>query len=234
MNRVNLFFLVTAALSLIACDEYIKGNGNVIEKTHPVEAFTSLSISGIYDVELVPGKSKLTILADENLHEYISFKVDDNNLDIHSNNKFLNGEQLKLTVFYNKLDELALTGASSVFSSETIKGEKFEIDVSGATELELSVKLKKLIMDLSGGSELYLSGSAEDVILDVSGAAEINAEELMAENVSIDITGAGEVSIGVQKTLNVDVSGAGEVKYIGDPKVTQNISGAGEVKKISK
>lgn len=220
------------ALGLSSCGEQIHGNGNIVEVKHDVDDFNEIDISGVFEVELIKGGSKVEVITDENLHEHISIKSDVGELDINTNDKYLQSDQLLLRIFYDDLEEIDVSGAIQITSDKTIKSKSFEFDVSGACDGELDFDVKNLEVEISGGGELTLSGEADEAHFKISGAGDIDAMELEVKEASIDVTGAGEVEIAVSDKLDVDVTGAGDVKYKGDPVITKSISGAGEVKQV--
>ena len=228
----NLLLLTLLSFVLNACGETITGNGKVISKNHEVEAFERMSTSGVFEVVLIHGEPKVVIETDENIHEHILVEVKSGELIISSENKMLNTDDLIVTVYYETMTAVSLSGASTVKTSGTLKAGKFDLDISGAAEADMAVDVDEFELDLSGGGEVKLKGRADHLILELSGAAEVDAFDLASKTADIDISGASEVEMSVSDELNVDISGAGEVKYKGSPSINQDISGAGELKQI--
>ncbi len=228
------YALIVLALTglLSSCGERIEGNGNVVEVSHELDAFDEVEISGVFQVELIKGGSSIEVITDENLHEHISIEVEDGELSIDTENKFLEAEKLLLRIHYKDLKEIEVSGAIEISADETINEKSFELEVSGACDGALDVNVDELIIEISGGGELELTGKADEVHIKISGAGEIEASELNAKRADIDITGAGDIEIAVSDRLKVHVAGAGDVKYVGDPEIEQSITGAGSVSKL--
>jgi len=235
-SRLFVFLSFSAlVISLLsACNETIKGNGNVVERQYELDDFSKVDVSGVFEVELIKGKPELEVIIDENLHEHVSYRVEGGRLIIDTDDKFLDAEESILRIHYNDLSVLELSGASQVHAPQTIKSDRLMVEISGASELDLDVHVKNLDLELSGGGELVLSGKTGTMDIDVSGAATIKALALKAGVVEIEVTGAGEVETWVTDRLKVDITGAAEVNYLGQPDVEQKITGAGEVKQIDK
>jgi len=94
------YALIVLALTglLSSCGERIEGNGNVVEVSHELDAFDEVEISGVFQVELIKGGSSIEVITDENLHEHISIEVEDGELSIDTENKFLEAEKLLLRI----------------------------------------------------------------------------------------------------------------------------------------
>jgi len=210
----------------------VEGNGNVIKKTHELEEFTKIDISGMFEVELTQGDQVLvTLEADENLHDIIEIYVKNGKLRVSTTKKIRDAEELKLHITYINLVDIDVSGAVEVRTMNQLKGDKLVIDGSGATELDLDVNVKSLDIDVSGASTTKLKGQASELSVDMSGAGELKAKKLETQIASLEISGAGSARVNVSDKLDISVSGAADVKYIGSPEIKQSISGAGSISK---
>jgi len=139
----------------------------------------------------------------------------------------------KITIGYTSLDELAVAGAATVKSAETITGDKLSIQSSGASKCKLDLSVSELSCSVSGAATCVLTGWAGMMTAIVSGASSLKSEGLLAEKVQINTSGASTAKINVGTSLTAIVSGASTLKFAGDPKETQiNQSGASSVKRI--
>jgi hypothetical protein len=231
MKTKIALFILSLAFGLTACGEHIEGNGNVAEVTHQVSDFEEISISGVFEVELIPGGSYVEVITDENLHEHINVSVEDGELHIDTDDKMLEAETLKLRIAYEHLEEIEVAGAVHLYSSKPILSDRFEFEVAGACDADLLVQVDELEMAIKGGGEINVGGSCDRAVFEISGAGDIDAFELNAEEVEVAIMGAGDVKVNATDQLEVVIRGAGDVLYKGDPEVEKDITGAGSVKK---
>ena len=104
-----------------------------------------------------------------------------------------------------------------------------DIDVSGASEINLEVKAPRIKAGLSGASKGTFRGETKDVSLHGSGASEFRAFDLMAENSDVDVSGASNADVFASVNLKAEASGASNIRYKGKPSVSSNTSGAGNV-----
>ncbi|MDD3877835.1 MAG: DUF2807 domain-containing protein [Bacteroidales bacterium] len=224
-----IIILIGFAACNIAC---IQGNGNVVKNERETATFSSIDVSGAFNVVLTQDSiTSVSIEADENLHAYIITKVENNNLFISNDKPICGSKDIILHISSPNFEKIDLSGAVDVKSVNKISVSNLSLDLSGACEIELDLSVQNLNMDCSGSVDLSLSGNAANVNLDVSGASEIEAYELLTDTFSISSSGASEAKISVSKQLDVDISGAGSVLYKGSPSINQEISGAGSIKK---
>lgn len=232
MKQIAFACIAIAALTLSSCGERIQGNGNVVEVSHELSSFDEIDISGMFEVELLKGGSEVEVITDENLHEHINVKVEDDRLIIDTDDKYLEADKLLLRIQYDDLESVEASGAIELSVDKTLKSDEFSLDVSGACDARMDVNVDLLDIEISGGGEIELTGKADEVNFDISGAGDIDAIDLKTKVASIDVTGAGEVKITVSDRLDVDITGAGDVRYKGDPEINQSITGAGSVEKL--
>ncbi|GAB4539005.1 MAG: hypothetical protein Tsb0010_17550 [Parvularculaceae bacterium] len=103
-----------------------------------------------------------------------------------------------------------------------------EVDISGATDLNISDIAGALDVQVSGAAEIY-ARSAESADIDVSGAGEIDLGEVRG-GVTVRSSGAGDISIdSVSGPVEARLSGAGNME-IGDGRAEPlrvRVSGVG-------
>lgn len=189
------------------------GSGVMKTEQRSVPAFTSVDISGAYDVQIVAQKEQsLEIEGDDNLLPLIKTEVKGNVLTIGNEQGLSTRGKLRVRLSVPKLDGITTSGASDIIISN-VKSDAFKIDTSGAGSLQISGETKTLEAKLSG-------------------AGDINAKDLRAEKVNITSSGAANAEVYASEELQASVSGAGNINYYGDPKVvSKDISGVGSLTK---
>jgi hypothetical protein len=189
------------------------GSGVMKVEKRSVPAFTSVSISGAYDVLIVAQKEQsLEIEGDDNLLSLIKTEVKDGVLDIGNEQGLTTRGKLQVRISTPKLDGISTSGDSDIIITG-VKSDAFKIDTSGAGSLQVSGETKTLVAQLSG-------------------AGDINAKDLHAESVNLTSSGAANADVYASEELRVNATGAGNVNYYGDPKVVnQESSGVGTITK---
>ncbi|MCD4724038.1 MAG: DUF2807 domain-containing protein [Bacteroidales bacterium] len=209
-----------------------KGDGNVVKEERTVSGFTSLEVSGAFNVFLYQGKSEsLTVEADQNLMEFIITEVKGDKLEIYTKGTIRKATKLNIYLTFEELEMIDISGAVSLVGEDKMIFHELNLDGSGATEIDLIMDVELLEADLSGASEINLSGEAKFVSLELSGASEISAFDFKVVHFELDVSGAADANIYVTENLDVEISGAASVRYKGSPHVNSEISGAGSIKR---
>lgn len=217
--------------------EKINGNGNVVTQTRTTSEYDAIKISGFFDVDLVAGKEgKITITGEENILSSIIVEVEDNALKIHVK-KGINlrpsvGKKVELTIPFEKISELSLSGSGDIRSKSPIKNDKFSTKLSGSGDIDLNVETNSFDFSLSGSGDIKLKGNSDNLIIKLSGSGDIEAANLKSKNANITVSGSGDVKVNCNENLTARVSGSGDIKYTGNPeKRDVKVSGSGSISK---
>jgi hypothetical protein len=212
--------LLALLLVMTGCGKYMKwgnkgtsGSGVVKTEKRDIGAFTSVNVSGAYEVEIVCQKQPgLEIEGDDNILPLVNAFVKDNTLYIESARSFNVKRAIKVRITTGNLEGLSSSGASKI----TLEG----------------VKNEQLVIETSGASRIDAAGETKSLEIESSGASKVDVQELRASRVKVSLSGAGRANIYATEELNADVSGASQVTYYGEPKVVnKSISGAGSINK---
>lgn len=215
----------------------VKGNGNVISETRTTTNYESIKISGFFDVDLVAGKEgSITIKGEENILDYIDVEVIDNVLKIGTekgyNFKLSPGKSVHITIPFETINALFLSGSGDITSKNIIKTDTFEANLSGSGNLKLTVDTQNFNMSLTGSGDIDLQGTADKLITSISGSGNIDTTQLKSKIVTVSISGSGNTKVNCSESLHARVSGSGDIVYYGDPaKKDTKVTGSGEINK---
>ena len=231
---ISLFMGMTSLFASCHVLGGLTGDGNVLKETRKVGPFSSIEVSGAFDIILKQGATEeVTVETDGNILPVIRTEVVGNILKIETKKQVHHTTVLKVYVTIKDLKMIDVSGAVDIQTDGRITVPELSIDGSGASDAKMDIAVQKLKLDCSGASKLKFSGTAVEVTMDLSGASDIFGYDLVAENYDIDISGAGNAQINVSKKLRAEISGAGSVKYKGSPtEVNQEVSGAGSIRKV--
>lgn len=208
----------------------VSGNGSVSEENREITAVKRIEASGMFELTLVQGEPSLKIIADENLHELIETNIDGDRLIISTKKNIRKAKHLEIVISSPEFKNLQLSGAVSIHSKGSLKGDELRIETSGAAEVDLTIDYDELRCEHSGASEVELKGMARSVRISSSGATDLRLFELDVRNMRLDLSGASEARINVSRELSVEASGASEIRYKGNPKITKTeLSGASSI-----
>lgn len=242
MKKIN-FILLFALLFLTQLtfaqwgSKSVKGNENVIEETRTLSTYTEIEIAGAFAVELVEGiPGKISIVAESNLLEHIItlVKKDKLSIDVTKRTNLQPNDQIKIIVPFSTLEKLSKSGAGSIVSRKVIKTDKFSLNLSGSSVVDITVEASKSIdMYKSGSGDVVLQGKTDNLSIKSAGSGKMEAENLDADDVDIKLTGSGDIRIQCKKKLKAKVTGSGNIFYKGEPsKIDTKISGSGKIEKL--
>ncbi|MBS7230498.1 DUF2807 domain-containing protein [Flavobacterium psychroterrae] len=233
----SAFLVSSIANAQWSSNEKIKGNGKIITDTRTTVDYDAIKISGSFDVDLVAGKEgKIIIKGEENLMLYVKVEVKDNVLKIY-NQKGTNirpslGKKIQVTIPFEKISELNLSGSGNIKSIDTIKNDKFLAKLSGSGNFTLAMNTTNLELNLSGSGNVTIKGNTDNFTTKLSGSGNIDAVNLKTKNVDVNVTGSGNSRVNCNENLVARVSGSGDIKYTGSPeKKDVKVSGSGNISK---
>ncbi|GGE29872.1 head GIN domain-containing protein [Psychroflexus planctonicus] len=215
----------------------MEGNKQVIEETRTLSGYTEIEISGNFEVELVQGiAGKINIMAESNMLEHIVTEVQKGSLRIEVAKKMnlKPNEQIKITVPFEELEEIVMSGSGNLHSKKPIEARKFEVKKSGSGNMYLSIDASRsLAITKSGSGNIEVDGKTKKLSLISSGSGDFKNEKFVADQVDIKLSGSGQIYLTCKDELSEKVSGSGNVKYKGNPsKKDIKTSGSGKVEKL--
>ncbi|MBF4467339.1 head GIN domain-containing protein [Flavobacterium sp. LC2016-12] len=230
-------FLASFVSNAQSSNNRVDGNGKVVTQTRNTADYDAIKVSGSFDVDLVAGKEgKITIKGEENILNVIVVEVEDNTLKIqvkkNTNIRSGMGKKVQVTVPFEKISELSLSGSGDIQSKDAIKNDKFLARLSGSGNFNLAVDSNTLELNLSGSGNVRLKGSADSFTTKLSGSGDIDAAELKSKKVDVNVSGSGDSKVNCSESLTARVSGSGDIKYTGNPeKRDVKVSGSGNISK---
>lgn len=216
--------------------------------------FNRLKIYGAVDVVITQGtKESVKVEADEKGKSILVIDNKNKTLEIYTNNKkSIKDFRIKVFVTVADLEKLDLSGATNVSSAGELKSDNLDMDVSGASnvnlslavtdlnitisgasEVDLKLNASKINADIHGASDVVLSGTASTLDLTCGGACDLKAEKLKARSGKITCTGASSSKVHFSESLDIDATGASDLRYNGNPKIgTKSVTGAAKVRQF--
>jgi hypothetical protein len=213
----------------------VKGNGKVVTEKRTTMGYDEINVSGFFDVVLVSGtEGAISIQGEENLLRYIKVKVEGNILKIYTekNISINTKKDIVLTVPFEKISFVSLSGSGDVISKNTIVSPTFKAKLSGSGDLTLDVRTTDFESNLSGSGDVVLTGSSDNFVSKTSGSGDVDAINLATKNANLTISGSGDMKVNCSVSLFARVSGSGDIEYKGNPKTKDTkVNGSGEISK---
>ncbi len=200
--------------------ETIEGNGNLISREVPVQSFSALKASGVYELKLTQGnKEGVKIEADENLQDLFTVTNDGNRLVIDmkkAQNKNLKSKnKMRVYVTFKNLKNMDISMVGNITAENTLAFDDLDIKNSSVGSLDLDLTAQKINLENRSVGNVKLSGKAQDAVFVNNGVGSINAGALVVQTMDIENTGVGHAEVNAQKGLKVKDSFLGKVKNRG-------------------
>ena len=257
MKKAMVAVLVVVLLTSVViagCEGVVTGSGNLETRQFNFSDFTKLDISSAFEFEIVQsGSYSVSITADDNLFEHIQVSKEGETLRIGLKTlTSLGPVTMKTVITMPQLRGMDISGASKGSVSNFNSTENLDIEVSGASSLELveisagdvefdvsgaskatgDITASIVDFDVSGASTVQLEGSASDIVADVSGASRMKLAGFTVNNADVSLSGASNGTVNLSGKLDANLSGASKLEYIGEPTMGAiNTSGASTLSK---
>lgn len=111
--------------------------------------------------------------------------------------------------------EIDVAGASRIELAAQVKDVKF--NVAGASRVSGSLEAEKGQIHIAGASRTGLNGAIGEARIDVAGASRLDLADFSVRIASIKVVGASQCSVNVQDKMDADLAGASKLLYGGNP-----------------
>ena len=240
LNAITLT-LISLGLFLISCDvydEHVRPSDEITVRNEDFQDYDMIEASHAFMVyvNFSDSEESIEIEANDNLHQYIEVKKENNTLHIGlRNNVSVRGSAtLRAYVTTKHVSAYSGSGASRFIIESPLSSDDVNVYLSGASTFNGDVHSNQLYVDLSGASVMNISGATDIFEIEASGASVFKDYGFEANDLDANISGASNVSLTVDNEITVEASGASSLKYKGTAVVkSQNVSGASTVRKVN-
>ena len=238
MKSIKIFATIIVLTAFTSCvngqwNKTVYGNGHVVTKERDAKAFDGLKVSSGVDVFLKQGDTeKITVEADENLHEYIITEVRDGVLNVYSEGNIRKAERERVYVTMKNVNSVRTTSAGDVTCETPIKTDRIELSASSAGDIKMELYAKEVEINISSSGDISVTGEADKMEADLSSAGDLNAYDLKVREADISVSSAGNADVNVSERITARASSAGDINYMGNPKfIDVHSSSAGGIHK---
>ena len=211
----------------------VKGNGNVETVERTVEDFNQVKVSRGLDVYLTQADEiGLRVQADENLHDIIMTKVENNILHIYADENINSSSARKVLVDFKNVNKITATSGSEVFSTNLISLEDLEINGTSGSQIELDLNANVIDCNATSGSQIKLFGKANKFYAKATSGSSIKAKEFQVLVSDVKATSGASIRVNASEELIAKATSGAGIKYSGNPeKITKNSGVSGSIKK---
>jgi hypothetical protein len=236
MRNLKQILIVVLCIGISACAnaqfrKTVYGNGDVVKKERKAIKATGIRVSSGIDVYLKQGDDfKLSVEADENLHDYIITELNGDVLHVYTDANIRRAESKRVYVTLKEINSLSCSSAGDLIGETPVKSDNLDLSASSAGDIKLEVYAKNIDINISSSGDITLNGEADFIEADLSSAGNLNAYNLKVREADISASSAGDADIFVTEKLVARSSSAGDINYKGDPRyIDAHSSSAGGV-----
>jgi len=230
------FLLLFVATVFTSCGvdlfNRIEGDRNVVSEERKLnDDFSRVKVSSGIDLYIKQGNStKLTVEADENLHDYIVTEVKGDQLKIYVDGNIWRAKARKVYLTVTSIEELRATSGSDVFSQSIIKAKDLEVSTSSGADMRIEVDAENVTSSSSSGSDLRISGKSETHSTNATSGSSIHAYGLESKDVTAKVSSGADIGVYASESIDARASSGGDIRYKGSPeRVNKKTSSGGGV-----
>jgi len=226
-------------------------NGPLTTQSYDFTGFTGIDIGNAFELTVTPSDNySVSVTAGKNLLDHIRVGQDGNTLvfeiDGWTNTWFSSWYSYpKVNITMPALTLLKLSGAAKATVTGFQSDNNFNLELSGASHLNLdmatgdfraefsgasdasgTLTTKDLNIELSGASNIAFTGSGNNIWIRGSGASQAKMASFSVNDADIHFSGASHIRLEVTGRMDVELSGASSLEYGGNP-VLGNIETSG-------
>lgn len=230
MKRTQLFLIAALLIAALSCRVTAQET-----RKFQVSGFNKLSMGSAFKIDVKQGGSySVTATGRAEDLDDMESAVKGGTLHLGYKNKGWNRNRktVEISIVMPALEAVEFSGASKANVARFSNVKNMDIEVSGASQVTMSVASPKVAVEVSGASSLTLNGEGDVLTGEVSGASSLKGRDFSAKTVNIDASGASSAAIVASNTVNAEASGASSIRYSGGAKdIRSNTSGASSVKR---
>jgi hypothetical protein len=189
----------------------IEGSGDLETRELDLDTFDAVDLGGAFSVEIRFGdRQKVAVTIDDNLWDNLEADVSGGTFELGWDKSCEPDEDCKVVITMRELKRFVVHGACDAKIVD-FDGDRFDFQVSGAAELDIT-------------------GKVDELDIQISGAGEVDAKDLKAKHVKVHISGAGDADLYASESIDARISGAGNLDYWGNPEHKKTkVSGVGSI-----
>ncbi|MEQ8425838.1 MAG: head GIN domain-containing protein, partial [Cyclobacteriaceae bacterium] len=226
----NTWKMTPLGIECVTCLEPLSSSARVKDQ-FGLRDFESIELTGIFDVRIDQGEEySVEVQGSTRQKEHYDIFMENRTLVIdydndHErffwNNDLFEDDKVIINITMPNLRELDVKGAGKL-KFRNFRESDVEIKLMGAIVAEGQINANSLDIDITGASFLDLDGRGSFLEADVTGASGLRAYEYEVERAVIEAHGASSARVTVNETLEINKSFASKVSHRGNARVTRN------------
>jgi hypothetical protein len=234
--KFTSLFLSAALLGLSACNNAPKPTNSeaTVDQNRPQPAASTDAIDVATPLNMhisIGSEASCKLKGPARIVSRLKTEMEGNTFRIFSDSKanWSSNEPIEAWITVPHLRSLRTAGAGSIVIESRVEEPAVELDLSGATNLDImDIRTPQLKLELGGtGKVVVHAGEVGNGSYSILGTGNIEAFELKTQNAEVSVAGAGRAALTAINKLDASISGTGMIRYKGNPAIEKSISGTG-------
>lgn len=207
-GRITLLILLTMYLPVTAQNRI----------TITLDDFSSLSVSGGIDLELIPSESReMSITSRNGQPEEVGVEIKNDELKIKIRPRIDKDDIIKIKLPYKNLSRIEASAGAVINSARDITADKLELEATSGGKLELSLQVNSIDAKVIQVSDIVLYGKAvsQNVLANTGG--NYLAYDLECQDSYIKASSGSQAKVTASRIIEATAGSKGYIGYIGEP-----------------
>ena len=177
MKNYLLSLLLLLVINSITAQEKVKGNRNVTNQITEISSFHTIALDEDFIIEIIFNHNpSVEIETDENLHEFIEFKVIDSVLTFNKKARITSKKALNIKVAYNnELKHIKTIDDAEILSLATMDLPYLKVNAKGSSKIGLTVQTTHFDFEADDKAKVKLNVTSENCAIHMSGNSKLEA-----------------------------------------------------------
>lgn len=203
------------------------------QKSSALGDFNKMSVFDQIQLTLVPSDTQKIEIEGENV-DNVNVVNKNGALKIKMNFvKSLQGEGVKVTLFYKNLTEILADEGATIKAKDPIKATKLDVTAKNGAVITAEIDTERVDVKAGSGSIVKLSGKANVQDIVSNSGAEIRNKKLLTNQTTVTVNAGGSADVNATELVDAKTRAGGRITIYGNPKNVseKNVLG-GTVKKV--
>ena len=131
--------------------------------------------------------------------------------------RILQGDQVYVKVYNQKLNDIQASQGSSITSSEDWKSNMLTMTSNEGSKINLNIRTKKLNVKINSGGIIKVSGNAQNQDIIVNSGGHFQGQNLDSQNTTVAANAGGVAEVSASDSVNATTRAGGIIDVYGDP-----------------
>lgn len=129
----------------------------------------------------------------------------------------LQGNQVKVKVYYQTLNDIQASQGSTISSNETLKVKMLSLTANEGSKIHLGIDTGKLNIKTNSGGDITVTGNADHQDIVVNSGGKFNGQNLESLSATITANAGGIAEVFATESIDAKTRAGGLIDVYGDP-----------------